>query len=135
MRSCHGGRAKDKVWTTVLTDIMTSANIHRLAPSTHHTPPTAHHPPITARHMPPATRLLVCGISNSASLWIEHAGAYMEAYSHVRFPLASVLGSIKPSRMGVCHRVQLGAYWKLYMGLYLRATRMCTSMGTRRYSS
>jgi len=91
VRSYHGGRVKDKVQTTISTDVMISANIHHLPPVTRHTLHAARHPPNTARHMPPASCLSVPGICNSASLWIEHAGAYMGAYSQVRLGASSLL--------------------------------------------
>ena len=52
------------------------------------------------RHAAPATRLLVPGPCNLASLWIKHPGAYMEAYSQVR----------------------LGVYFRVCSGVCLRAS-------------
>ena len=112
--------------------------------ATCHMPPAARHPQNYARHMPPASHLAVPGACNSASLWIEHAGAYMEAYSQVRLRvsshlrvylratrrctwvrtrrcswecLESLLGSIQSSRLAVCHRVQLGVYLRACSGV------------------
>jgi hypothetical protein len=31
-----------------------------------------------------------------------------------------VLESVEPSRLGVCHRVQLGVYLRVFSGVYLR---------------
>jgi len=62
--------AKDIVQTMISTDAMILSNIC-------HQPPTTHYPP-------PASRLLVPGACSSASLWTEHTGAYMGAYSQVR---------------------------------------------------
>jgi len=72
-------RAKDKVQTIISTNVMISATIY---------------------HPPPATCLPVPGTCNSASLWIEHPGAYMGAYSQVR----------------------LGVYFKACSGVSLRAS-------------
>jgi len=99
VRSCHGGRAKDKVQTTISTDVIISANIRRLlsATATRYTLHAACHPPNTACQMPPASCLPVPGVCNSASLWIEHAGAYMGAYSQTSLGVSC------------CLRVYLGA--------------------------
>ena len=40
--------------------------------------------------------------------------------------LESVLGSVEPSRLGVYHRVQWGAYLRACSEVYLTATRRCT---------
>ena len=82
LRYCHGGCTKDKVQTMISTDVMISATIHCPPCATHHTPHASHLP--------------VPGLYNSASLRIEHAGAYMEPESSEIasvFPLASVLAS------------------------------------------
>jgi len=42
-------------------------------------------------------------------------------------PLESVLGRVEPSRLGVCHRVQLGASVRACPGVYLRTYSECTS--------
>ena len=69
-------------------------------------------PPHTARHTPPcAWRLLL-----SESL---HPSAIDSL--HLRLLLGSVLGSVQSSRLGVCKRVQLGAY----LGAYSQAGREC----------
>jgi len=81
VRSCRGGCAKDKVQTMISTDVTISATISCPPSATLH---TTCHPPNTTHHMPPASRLPVPGVCNSASLWIEHAGVYMGAYSQVR---------------------------------------------------
>jgi len=51
VRSCRSGRAKDKVQTMISTDIMISANLHRLPPATRHTPHASRRLP--AKHCPP----------------------------------------------------------------------------------
>jgi len=51
VRSCRGGRAKDKVQTTISTDVMILANIRRLPPATRHTPHATRRPP-PAKHCP-----------------------------------------------------------------------------------
>ena len=38
----------------------------------------------------------------------------------------SVLRSLQPSGLEVCHQVQLGLYLRAYMGVNLRATGRCT---------
>jgi len=43
------------------------------------------------RHPPPASCLPVPGACNLASLWIEHTGAYMGAYSQVRLGVSCLL--------------------------------------------
>jgi len=53
VRSYCGGRAKDKVQTILSTDVMISANIHRLPPATRHTPNAIRLPPPYAKHCPP----------------------------------------------------------------------------------
>ena len=57
VRSCRGGFVKIQIETIILTDVMISAT---------------------------ATYLLVPAGCNPASLWIEHLGAYIGAYSQVR---------------------------------------------------
>jgi len=89
VRSCHGGRTNDKVQTTILTNIRISANIRCLRRATHCTLPAACLPWITTHYMPSGSHLPVPGVCNSASLWIEHAGAYMEACSQVRLRVSS----------------------------------------------
>jgi len=130
VRSCHGGRARDKVQTMISTDVMISATIRCPPSATHCTP----HP----------SCLPVPGFCNSASLWIEHVGAYMGAYSQVRLGvscllrvylratrrctwvrtrrcsweyLESLFGSISSSRLGACHRAQLGVYLRPCSGV------------------
>jgi len=103
--------------------------------------------PNAANHTLPASHLPVPGFCNSASLLIEHAGAYMGAYSQERLGVSSILRvylqatqrctwvrtrrcswewlesllrSIKSSRLGVCHRVRLGACERACPGLYFR---------------
>jgi len=83
MRFYHGGLTNDMIHTTMFANIMISANICCLPPTIQHTPPTACILPDTARHPPPASCLPLSGVCNSASLWIEHAGASMGAYSQV----------------------------------------------------
>jgi hypothetical protein len=56
-------RAKVQVQTIISTTIMISASIC---------------------HLPPRTCLPVPGTCNSATVWIEHPGAYMGAYSQAR---------------------------------------------------
>jgi len=147
MRSRHGGCVKDKVQIIISTNVTISATI--------------------------CHRHLVLGTCHSASLWTEHLGAYMGAYSQARLGvhckacsavclrasweltwkytvkqagsvlssaigsvlkahfgmysqagwecaiecnwehLESLFGNVQPSRLGVCHQVQLIASWEL----------------------
>ena len=77
LRSCHGGRGKDKILTLISTGVTISATIH--------------HAPSATCHLPAATRLLVPGSGNSACLWIEHPGAYIEPYSQTRSGVSCLL--------------------------------------------
>ena len=93
-------------------------------------------PPYATCHPPPATPLLVPGTCNSASIWIEHPGAYMKAYSQVRLGMClraawELTGSVQSSRLGVCHRVQLGALLRACAGVYWDCTRRCAWEHTR----
>jgi hypothetical protein len=137
VRSCHGGRANDKVQTTISTDIMISANIRRLPPATRQTPHAARRPPNTTRHTPPASRLPVPGICNSASLWIEHAEAYMGAYSQaslgvscrLRVYLTKQAGSVSSSAIGSVLesvlRSVLQSVLRAYLGAYSQPGWKC----------
>lgn len=54
--------------------------------------------------------------------------------------LESILGSIEPGRVGVYHQVQLKAYLRMCLGMYLqenwqvnlRVTKECTKAKTRK---
>jgi len=53
VRSCHGGRTKDKVQTTISTDVMISANN-----AAYHLPHATRRPPPAAKHCLPYTTSL-----------------------------------------------------------------------------
>jgi len=91
VRSCHGGHAKDKVQTMILTDVMITANICCLRPATRYTPHATCCPPNSAYQTPPGSCLPVPSICNSASLWIKYTGANMGAYSQVRLAVSCLL--------------------------------------------
>jgi hypothetical protein len=93
MRSHCGGQAKNKVQPVISTDVIISAATVR------HLPPSSGIPS-------PAIRLLVPGACNSASLWIEHPEAYMQACSQVKLGVSCLW------------RV----YWRACLGVYLRAS-------------
>ena len=147
MRSCCGGGAEDNVQIKMSTDVTISATIRRPPPAACHTPHATRHTPHATRHTPPsqhsppyatclsppgAWRLQLSKSLDRARRSIHRRILSSEIGSVL--PLDSVLGSVEPSRLGVCHRVQLGAYWRAcsgvclraYLGVYLRATRRCT---------
>src|SRR5882757_7392423 len=129
------------------TDVTISATIRRPLLAACHTPQATRHRPHAAlptqpaiRHLPYATclappsawRLQLSKSLDRARRSIHRSILSSEIGSVL--PLDSVHGSVEPSRLGVCHRVQLGAYWRAcsgvclraYLGVYLRATRRCT---------
>jgi len=67
---------------------------------------------------PPASHLPVPGACNSASLWIEHQGAYMGAYSQVRLGVSCLLRVY----LGACSGVYLRTYSEVYLGGYSEFT-------------
>ena len=95
MRSRHGGHAEDKVQTMISTDVMILATIR-------HSPPATHHPPPGAWHLQLSKFLDRAPRSIHGSIYSSEIGSVL--------PFESVLGSVEPSRLGVCHRVQLGVY-------------------------
>ena len=72
VRSCHGGRAKDKVQTMISTDVMISATICHPPPATRHPPPATRHPPPATRHPPPGAWHLQLTKSLDGALWSIH---------------------------------------------------------------
>jgi hypothetical protein len=135
VRSCCGGCAKDMVQTMISTDVMILATIRHPPDATYLRPPGACNSAslwINTRHPPPATSLTPPGawrLQLSKSLDRAHRSIHRSIESSEIgsvLPLESVFGSVEPSRLGVCHRVQLA--------VYLRATRRCTWVRTRRCS-
>jgi len=131
VRPHRGGRAENKVETMISTDVMISA-------TQYHQPPATRHPPPATRYLPPGAWRLPLSKSLDRAL-----GAYMGAYSQVRLGvscllrvylgacsgvclsaswehLESLFGSVQSSTVGVCHRVQLGASLRAWLGVYLR---------------
>jgi len=75
MRSCRSGQVKNTVQTMLSTDIIVSAT-------------KVCHLPASSGLSSHAIHLRVSGSCNSASLSIEHPGAYMGDYSQVRLEVS-----------------------------------------------
>jgi len=121
MRSCRGGRAEDKVQTTISTNVMISANICRLPPTTRRLPPAKHCSPYATSLTPPGAWRMQLSKSLDRSCRSIHGSMQSSEIGSV-LPLESVLESVEPRRLGVYHRVQLGVYFRECSGVCLRAS-------------
>jgi len=127
VRFGRGGHAKDKVQTIISTDVMISATIRRQSPTTGHPlPATSLTPPgawrlqlsksLDRAHSSSAIGSVLENVLGSVleSVLRAYLGAYSQAGWECAFEcdwerLESVLGNVQSSRLGVYHRVRLGA--------------------------
>jgi len=112
LRSYRGGRAKDKVQTMILADVMISANTRRLPSATCHMPPAKHCPPYATCLTPPGAWLLQLRRSLDRAFRSVH-GSILSSENASVFRLESVLGSNSEVYLGAYSEVFLGVSWEL----------------------
>ena len=119
VRSCHGGRAKDKIEPMILTDLMISATIRRLPSATHHMPHAARQTLPTIHHLPSASRCLASATQEFSGLFMQECTLeYIVKWDCECLPswectcewLGGVLGCVLGGVLGSVLRAYLGAY-------------------------